>query len=96
MDDLELRGRLLERACTTSGGSCLAQRRIVNVELIADGGFMLWVEFNRPDGELYLAPDGNTAVRLRVERTDYGWQVFDLPLSCPERAISQRLFRSPI
>lgn len=79
VNDLELRGRLLERACSAGGGRCLAQRRIVDAELIADGGFMVWVEFNRPDGELYVAPDGNTAVRLRVERTDRGWQVFDLP-----------------
>jgi hypothetical protein len=84
VNDLELRGRLLERACTATGGGCLAQRRIVYAEPAGQDAFTLWVEFNLPDGSLYQRPsDGATAIPLRLQLTGQGWQALDLPPTTP-------------
>ena len=74
----ELRGQLLERACTVNGYACLAQRRIIDTQRTGGDTFSIWMEFNNPDGSLHQLPDGTAALELRMQRIGGQFKVLNL------------------
>ena len=82
---------LFERACTQNGLVCMTPRTITFTGLDADGNYQFQVEFNNPDGTLFVQgpccgeTEGPTfsSFPFRVKKTDSGFAVLDLPPYVP-------------
>ena len=83
--------KLFERACTQNGLVCMTPRTVTYRGIGADGNYQFNVEFNNPDGTLFVqgpcCGEENGAsfsgFLIRVAKTESGFAVLDLPPYVP-------------